>query len=277
MMADDDDREPNAAADAALDPAVLDQDELTDDQLTEDAFLGGALKLLQPRQGYRAATDPVLLAAACPAAPGQRALDVGCGVGAAGLCLAARRPGVAVEGIELQPALTALSRRNAARNGVGAWLAHAGDIRAAPLFVRATSYDHVLTNPPFHPAEAGPGSPLNRRDLANRETASLAAWLDFCLRRLRPGGGLTLIHRVERLPEIMVALAGRAGGVGVLPLAPRAGAPAKRVIVTAVKESRAPFRLAAPLALHRGAAGEDAAPFTPEAEAILRDGAALAV
>ncbi|MEL6978460.1 MAG: methyltransferase [Pseudomonadota bacterium] len=245
--------------------------------MTEDAFLGGALKILQPRRGYRAATDPVLLAAACPAQRGDRVLDVGCGVGTAGLCLAKRVAGVSVEGVELQEALAALSRRNAARNGVGAWLAHACDIREPPLFVRSVSYDQVITNPPYHSAEAGVASPDMVKDRANRETMSLAAWLDFCLRRLRPGGAVTLIHRVERLPEILAALEGRAGGVGVLPLAPRAARPAKRVIVTAVKESRAPFRLAAPLALHAGADGDDAAPFTPEAEAALRHGAALSV
>lgn len=243
--------------------------------LTEDAFLGGSLKLLQPKRGYRAATDPVLLAAACAAEPGERVLDVGCGVGAAAFCLARRRRGLSVEGIEIQEDLAALSRQNALRNGIGGWLAHAGDIRDAPLFVRSKPYDRVLTNPPYFDPLSGPASPVAGREQANHETMSLGAWLDFCLRRLKPRGGLTVIQRIERLPEILSALEGRAGDVGVLPLAPRDGAPAKRAIVTAIKESRGPFRLAAPLLLHQGEGGADAAPFTPEAQAVLRDGAPL--
>ncbi|MEL6317223.1 MAG: methyltransferase [Pseudomonadota bacterium] len=248
---------------------------MRDAELSEDALLGGAVKILQPKAGFRASTDAVLLAAACRADPGARVLDVGCGVGAAALCLAHRRPGVALEGLDIQEPLVALSRRNAARNGVGGWLAHCGDIRRPPLFVRSASYDHVLTNPPFYDAEAGPASPSAVRDVAHRETAPLGEWLDFCLRRLKPRGGLTIIQRIERLPEILNALAGRAGGVRALPLSPRRGAPAKRAVVTAVKESRAPFTLAAPLELHLGPEGEDAAPYSEAAEAVLRRGAPL--
>ncbi|MEM9724280.1 MAG: methyltransferase, partial [Pseudomonadota bacterium] len=243
--------------------------------LSEDALLGGAVTIVQPREGFRASTDAVLLAAACRAEPGARVLDVGCGVGAAALCLAYRRPGLALEGLDIQEPLIELSRRNAARNGLGGWLAHCADIRDAPLFVRSTSYDHVLTNPPYYAAESGPASPSTGRDVAHRETAALGDWLDFCLRRLKPRGALTVIQRIERLPEMLAALEGRAGAIRALPLSPRRGAAAKRVVVTAVKESRTPFTLVAPLELHRGVEGEDAAPFTPEAQAILRDGAPL--
>lgn len=249
---------------------------LGDRELSEDAFLGGALRILQPKAGYRAATDPVLLAAACPAAPGERVLDVGCGVGVASLCLAKRLARLSLEGIELQPELAELSRRNAARNGFGGWLVHAGDIRAAPLFIRSATYDHVITNPPYFEADDGPASPDPCRDLANRESVDLATWLDFCLRRLKPRGTLTVIQRAERLPEMLAGLAGRAGGVEVLPLAPFTGLPAKRVVLRAIKESRAPFELAAPFVLHAGPPGRDAAPFTSAAEAVLKDGAALA-
>lgn len=241
-----------------------------------DDFLGGALTLLQPRDGYRAATDPVLLAAACAAQPGERVLDVGCGVGAAGLCLARRVPGVSVEGIELQPELAELSRINAARNGVGGWLAHAGDIRDAPLFVRSVAYDHVITNPPYFGAGVTRELPNTCKDLANRESASMAEWLDFCLRRLKPRGTLLLIQRIERLPEILALLSGRAGGIVALPLSPWSGRVAKRVIVRAVKECRTPFELAAPFVLHVGRPGDNAAPFSPDAEAVLRGGGAIA-
>ena len=223
--------------------------EWPDEALTDDAFLGGRLRLWQPKSGYRAATDPVLLAAACPARPGQRVLDVGAGAGAAAFCLATRSPGVDIEGVELQPAYVALSRRNAARNEI-AWLAEAGDVAAPPLFVRSTSYDHVITNPPFFEAETGLASPDPAKDAANRETVPLSLWLDFCLKRLASRGVLTLIHRIERLGDALAAVGGRVGDVEICPLWPRRGAPAKRFILRARKDGRGPMRLSPGLALH---------------------------
>jgi tRNA1(Val) A37 N6-methylase TrmN6 len=239
---------------------------------TCDALLGGRVRLWQPAAGYRAATDPVLLAAACPARPGERVLDLGCGVGAAALCLAARVEGLELHGLELQPDYASLARRNADANGA-ALTVHDGDIGAPPAALRARACDQVIANPPFF-AAAGSASPRADRDIARREAApGVAGWVDAGLRRLRQGGWLTLIHRVERLPEILGALEGRAGDVAVLPLAPREGRPAPRVIVKARKDSRGPFRLAPPLVLHRSAAHEaDGDDFTAAAAAILRHG-----
>lgn len=240
------------------------------DALTQDAFLNGRVRLLQPKTGYRAATDPVLLAAACAAEPGERVLDVGCGVGAAAFCLNARRPGLRLEGVELSAETAALSTRNAQINGV-AWRVHLCDLRKPTPELRAASYDRILTNPPYYAASASRELANPLREAAHREAASLGEWLDFCLRRLKPKGRLALIHRAERLPEILKALDGRAGAVSVLPLEPRPGRPAKRVIVKAQKEARGPFRLAAALVLHP----ETGEGFTEAAAAILRDGAPL--
>lgn len=239
-------------------------------ELTDDAFLGGRVKLLQPVKGYRAATDPVLLAAACPARPGERVLDVGSGAGAASACLGWRIPRLQLEGVELSPAYAELSRRNLLRNGLG-WVAHCGDVADAPLFMRATAYDQLISNPPFYAADAGPASDDPARDAANRETTELSVWLDFCLKRLKPKGWLTLIHRAERLGDILAALSGRAGAAAVLPLWPRPGRPAKRVIVRARKESRAPLTLAPGLTVHP----ETGEGFTEAAQAVLANGAAL--
>ena len=246
----------------------------SDADLTEDFLLGGAMRLRQPRRGYRVATDPLFLAASCPAQRGDRVLDVGCGVGAAALALGLRSPGVDIEGVELQPAYAALARRNALINGM-AFLVHQGDIAERSLFLRARPYDHIITNPPYYEVGAGAPSPQNDRDLANRETMPLSDWIAACLRRLRSRGMLTLIHRAERLGAIMAALEGRAGDVRVFPLWPREGAPARRVIVQAVKEARGPLVLSPGLALHEGPPGRDAAPFTEAALAVLDGRAAL--
>lgn len=243
--------------------------------LTEDRFLGGLVRLLQPAVGYRAATDPVLLAAAVPARAGERVLDLGCGAGAAAFCLAARVPGVVLAGLELQPAYLELAARNAALNGTGMQL-FAGDVARAPAALRALSFDHVMMNPPYH-AEADLASPVPARDTAHR-VGDLTPWLDCALARLRPKGRLTVIQRAERLPELLAGLAGRAGEIAVKPLVPRAGRDAKRVLLTARKGTRGPFRLAAPLVLHAGDAHlRDAEDFSPEASAILRAAAPLAI
>jgi tRNA1Val (adenine37-N6)-methyltransferase len=245
-----------------------------DAELTRDAFLGGRLSLLQPRDGYRAGTDPVLLAAFVPARPGETVLDLGCGAGTAALCLAARVPGLDLHGLELQPAYAGLARRNAADNGITLHV-HEGDLRAMPKELRALAFDHVLSNPPFH-TDATPSRDAGRAVAHHEAGGGLADWIAAGLRRLRPGGTLALVQRIERLPEALGGLAGRAGAVEVLPLVPRAGRPAGRFLLRARKGSRRPFVLHAPLVLHDGsmhlADGDD---YSAAARAVLRDLGAL--
>lgn len=244
-----------------------------DAELTDDAFLCGRLHLLQPRKGYRAATDPVLLAAAVNARAGQSVLDLGCGAGAASLCLAARVPGLRHAGLELQPAYADLARRNAARNGV-AMQVEEGDLAEMPRALRV-DFDHVIANPPYYPARGTP-SPVAARDTALRVDTPVAAWVAAGLTRLAPGGWLTLILSTDLLPEALAALPPRAGSAAVLPLAPREGRAAPRVILQARKTGRAPFRLLPPLVLHAGPAHDgDRESYTPEANAVLREGADL--
>jgi len=249
--------------------------DFADGALSCDGFLGGRLRILQPLRGYRAATDPVLLAASVPARPGEAVLELGCGAGVASLCLGARVPGLALAGLELQPAYAALARRNAAGNGI-AFEVYEGDLAHPPAALRAREFDHVIANPPFFPRGGGTRAADPGRETAQREETPLALWIDRGLRRLRPGGHITLIQIAERLPDLLAPLAGRAGDITVLPVAARHGRPAGRVIVQARKGGRGPFRLLAPLILHEGATHErDGEDHTEVARALLRDGAAL--
>jgi tRNA1Val (adenine37-N6)-methyltransferase len=244
-----------------------------EDQLSDDKFLCGRLHLLQPIKGYRAATDPVLLAAACPAEPGESVLDLGCGAGAAALCLGQRVPGLSLAGLELQPAYAELARRNAERNGIAVEV-HEGDLARMPSALRR-DFDHVIANPPYYPAGGSP-SPVTGRARAMQIDTPLSDWVAAATRRLRPQGWLTLICGADGLPEVLGALAPKLGSAAVLPLAPREGRPALRVIVQARKGGRAPFRLLAPFVIHQGAAHDgDRESYTPAANAVLRDGADL--
>jgi len=241
------------------------------DGTTLDRLLGGRVALLQPAAGYRVAVDPVLLAAAVQPPQGATVLDLGCGVGAAALCLLARRPDLAVTGLELQPELAALALENARRNGLAdRFRVVQGDAARAQPAMPESGFDAVLSNPPH--LAAGTGSPTAHagRSLAHLESSlDLAAWVRRALFWLKPRGRLTLVHRADRLPELLAALGRGAGAVAIHPLWPRAGEPAKRVLLAATKGSRAPSRLLPGLVLHEGAG------FTQVAEAVLRQGAAL--
>lgn len=244
---------------------------------TEDAFLGGRLILNQPARGYRAGTDPVLLAAAVPALPGQSVLELGCGVGTAALCLMSRVPGLDATGVELQSDYADLARRNAVRNGLPLHVVTA-DLARLPRGLRQRGFDHVFANPPyFDPARSLPAQDSGKATAFAGDTP-LPAWIDIALRRLVPGGRLTVIQRMERLPELLAACDTRIGGLCVLPLAGRDGRAPERLILHGRKGGRAPFRLLPPLAIHAGPAHDgDRDSFAPAIAAVLRDGAGLAV
>lgn len=244
----------------------------TEPRLTCDDFLGGRLRIWQPETGYRAATDPVLLAAACPAREGETVLDLGCGVGVAALCVA-QRTRATVTGLELQADYAALARRNAEENGLPMEVI-TGDLADMPPELKARNFDHVILNPPYF----GPGAqaPDYGRAVARQERTALGVWIDSALRRLTPTGQITIIHLVERLTDVIVALENRAAAVKIKPLAPRLGRPATRFLLTARKGSRTPSMLANPLILHEGADHATAGNrFTAEADVVLRKGEKL--
>lgn len=248
-----------------------------DAELTEDGFLDGRLRIQQPRQGYRAATDPVLLAAFVPASSGQTVLELGCGVGVASLCLGHRVAGLALTGVERQAPYAGLARRNAERNAIALQVVEA-DLAALPAALRSESFDHALANPPYLRAGGGTSAHDAGKEVAFREETPLSLWIDICLKRLRPGGWLTMIHLAERLDDILADLRGRAGSIEILPVAPRHGRPATRVLIRARKVDRGPLTLLPPLVLHEGEKHlHDGDDYSPSARSVLRNGAALPI
>lgn len=250
------------------------------DDVTDDAFLGGALSILQPRSGYRAGLDAVMLAAAVPADAGrpQRVLDVGSGVGTAGLCVARRLPLAEVVLLEREPRLAALATENVRRNGladrvrvVNAVVGAAAELRAAGL--AEESFGYVIANPPYHDTEAGTLAPDATKAVAHAmPEEELQRWARFMARLASPRGEAIIVHKAEALPRVLAAFDQRFGAIRILPLHPRAGDPAHRILVAGVKGSRAPLQLLSGFALHTEGNG-----FTPEAQAILRGGAALSL
>ena len=243
-------------------------------EISEDGLLDGRVRLRQPLVGYRAAIDPVFLAAAVPAEPGESLLDLGCGAGAAALCLLARVPGTRVTGLEIQAELVRLAGENGRDNGWGArFLPLAGDVARPPPRLAPGSFHHLLCNPPQLAAGRAPTAADPGRDLANREGAArLGDWVATALAMVRSKGTVTFIHRADRLDDLLSAFAGRAGELVVFPLWPGAGKPAKRVLVRARKDAATPLRLAPGLVLHQADGG-----FTAAAEAVLRAGKGLDV
>lgn len=240
--------------------------------LTDDGMLGGRLRILQPAKGHRASIDAVLLAAAIPAVAGEMALEGGAGVGTASLCLARRVAGLSVDALEIDPELAALAQQNAERNGLGdAIEVYCGDINSPPYRITPNSYHHVFMNPPFLrpdtnnlPAQAG-------RAAARMEGgASLRDWIKFAVSMARPSGCITLIHRVDRLDDVLAALKGRAGGCEIFPLWPGGGKPAKLFLLRAYKGNEAPLSLLPGLVLH-----EAGTKYSGAAEEVLRHGGAL--
>jgi tRNA1(Val) A37 N6-methylase TrmN6 len=247
--------------------------------VTEDLVLGGALRLRQPGRGHRVGHDAILLAAVCPARAGEHLVELGAGVGAAGLAVAARVADLAVTLVEIDSELAALAAQNAALNGLADRVKSVNLDAVAPgrAFAAAglapDSVARVMMNPPFNDPAVQRVSPDRRRRLAHvapREI--LPAWVATAARLLRPRGTLSLIWRADGLAAVIAALDRAFGAVMILPVYPQAAEPAVRILVRATKASRAPLAIVPGLVLNDASRHP-----TPEAEAVLRAGATLAL
>ena len=244
------------------------------DSLTRDAFLGGQLHLWQPAKGYRAGVDPVLLAATVPAVAGESLLDIGCGAGAAALCVGRRVSGVELHGLELQPFYASLARRNAEENALDLTV-HDGDVANMPEALKARRFNHVITNPPYFDRTIGKRASGDGRETA-LGGADLATWLEASARRLAPKGLFTLICRSERIPDLLRALPSYLGSLELWPITPRTGRSSELVLLRAKHSGRARFRLHEGLRMHEGDEHEkDGESYAKSITSVLRDGAAL--
>jgi tRNA1(Val) A37 N6-methylase TrmN6 len=224
-------------------------------ETTEDAFLGGALRLRQPKSGHRAGHDAMLLAAATSARPGDRVVDLGAGVGAAGLAVARRVPGIEIILVEIDEALAALARGNAVSNRMAAKVVALDVASGADAFAAAglvpDSVDAVLMNPPFNDSRRHRASPDKGREIAHvADAATLESWVHAARRILKSGGVLTLIWRADALAEIFAALDRGFGSLAILPVHGDPATPAIRVLIRAIKAGRAPTRIYAGVMLN---------------------------
>jgi tRNA1(Val) A37 N6-methylase TrmN6 len=243
--------------------------------VTEDTVLGGRLRLRQPRRGHRVGHDAILLAAAVPARAGETVIELGAGVGAAGLALAVRVPGIRLTMIELVPRLAALAAENARLNGIPAEVLELDAAAPARVFaasgLRLEQAARVLMNPPFNDPARQRVSPDRGRQLAHSAPrATLAAWTRTAARLLRPRGTLSLIWRADGLGDVLGALVPEFGATMLLPIYAKPAKSAIRVLVRATKASRTPFQLLPGLVLNDSAGRP-----TQDADAVLRTGAAL--
>lgn len=243
--------------------------------LTRNAFLGGQLQIWQPRGGYRAGVDPVLLAASVPARQRDTVLELGCGVGVASLCLARRIAGVQITGLEVQPDYADLARRNAQDNAI-AFDVLTGDLAEMPEALRQMQFNHVIANPPYFDRAASTPAQNPGREVALGEGTPLSEWVSAAAKRAAPKGYVTFIQRADRLPELLAHAARHLGSLEVMPLIARRGRAARLVLLRGRKNGRAAFRMHDGWVLHDGAAhvvdGED---YNAATGAILRLGAAL--
>lgn len=217
-----------------------------------ETFLAGRVVARQPEHGYRASLDTVLLGAAVAAAEGERVVELGCGSGAALLIAAERNPDASFLGIERDPALAALAAENARANPTSSRVEIAAGDALAVAPERREKFDQAFLNPPYFDDEDSVRPPPDpaRRAAFLTEEGGVDAWIAAALAHVPTRGRVTVIHRADRLADLLAAFGSKAGEIRVLPIHPRAGEAAKRVLVRARKGAKTPLAILPGFVLH---------------------------
>ncbi len=251
-------------------------------EVTHDAFLGGRVYVYQPKRGrHRAGLDAVYLAAALPDGTTGHVVDLGAGVGTAGFCAAARLPGVRVTLVEIDETVLSLAQ-NALEDPENAHFADRVSLLRADITAKGSLRhacglspsiaDHAIMNPPYYEADRFRASPKSARaDAHMLDDRGLEPWAKTATDIIKEGGSLTVVFRADGLLELLSVMKGRFGAIDVIPLRPRPDAPATRVLIRAVRASKAPLRLLPGFVLHEG----DGSEFTAESRGVMRDGKGL--
>ena len=240
-------------------------------ELTKNKFLGNKLEIFQFTDGYRGNMDSVLVAASVAAESGQKVLELGCGNGVALCCLLHRVGGLEVYGIEVDKRVADLCRRNISLNKFKAKIFN-GDIATSIRELKSVSFDHVFMNPPYFKKNSVKKSPIPSSNKAKVETVPLSEWFSVAKKRCKPKGKITIIQRVERLPEIIKCLSAHFGQITVQPISSFKDSNPKTVIVQATKSSSAVFTLLAPKIVHRKDSVSGKVVYEEELKKILRYG-----
>ena len=243
------------------------------DEITKDSFLGGGIEIWQPKKGYRAGIDPILLAASVNVSAGQKVLDLGCGVGTASFAIGYRVKNVELYGIEIQKVFADLADLNSKENGIELQV-ECSNISNLSSNITSKNFDHVIANPPYFDRNSSVRGINSSKEKSFGDTRPISEWLKVAAKRAKPKGFVHFIVRSDRLMEIFTNMPNSLGSLVITPVISRKNQNAKLTILHAKKNGRAGFVISSPIILHP-LKNDSQEKYVPEVDQVLRNGASL--
>lgn len=243
------------------------------DEFTKDSFLGGGIRIWQPKKGYRAGIDPILLAASVNVSAGQKVLDLGCGVGTASFAIGYRVKNVELYGIEFQKVFADLADLNSKENGIE-FQVECTNISDLSSNITSKNFDHVIANPPYFDRKSSVRGINVYKEKSFGDTRPISEWLKVAAKRAKPKGFVHFIVRSDRLMEIFTNMPNSLGSLVITPVISRKNENAKLTILHAKKNGRAGFIISSPIVLHP-LKSDSREKYVPEVDKVLRNGASL--